>query len=61
MIGNSNDETNFPHKLSLTDRQFSNFRKAFTNNQSANANIFRNNCLKQYNQEAFLAHFLSHY
>ena len=29
MIGDSNDETNFPHKLLLTDRQVSKFRRAF--------------------------------
>ena len=29
MIGNSNDETNFPHKLLLTNRQVANLRKAF--------------------------------
>ena len=34
MIGDSNDQTNFPHKLLLTDRQVSNIRKAFSNNSS---------------------------
>ena len=29
MIGDSNDKTNFPHELLLTDRQISNIRKAF--------------------------------
>ena len=29
MIGSSNDETNFPHKLSLTNKQFVNLRKSF--------------------------------
>ena len=29
MIGDSNDEANFPHKLLLTDRQISSIRKAF--------------------------------
>ena len=28
LIGNSNDETNFPHKLLLTDTQVSKIRKA---------------------------------
>ena len=28
MIGNSNKETNFPHKLLLTNGQFANLRKA---------------------------------
>ena len=34
MIGNSDDETNFPHKLLLTNRQVSNLRKAFSNHAS---------------------------
>ena len=34
MVGNSNDNTNFPHKLLLTDRQVANIRKAFSNNLS---------------------------
>ena len=34
MIGNSNDETNIPHELLLTNRQVANFRKAFANNSS---------------------------
>ena len=31
MIGNSNDETNFPHKLLLTNRQVANLHKVFAN------------------------------
>ena len=31
MIGNSGDETNFPHKLLLTNRQVANLSKAFSN------------------------------
>ena len=31
MVGNSNDETNFPHKLLLTNRKVTNLRKAFAN------------------------------
>ena len=31
MIGNSDDETNIPHKLLLTNRQVANLRKAFAN------------------------------
>ena len=34
--GNSEDETNFPHKLLLTDTQVSKIRKAFVNGSSAN-------------------------
>ena len=29
MVGNSNDNTNFPHELLLTNRQVANIRKAF--------------------------------
>ena len=31
MISNSDDETNFPHKLLLTNRQVVNLRKVFAN------------------------------
>ena len=31
VIGDSDDETIFPHKLLLTDRQVANLRKAYTN------------------------------
>ena len=31
MIGNSDDETNFPHKLQLTSREVANLRKTFAN------------------------------
>ena len=34
MIGDSNDETNFPHELLLTNRQVSSTHKAFANNSS---------------------------
>ena len=32
IIGNSGDNTNFPHELLLTNRQVANLRKAFTKN-----------------------------
>ena len=35
MIGESNDQTNFPHELLLTDRQVPSIRKAFANNSPA--------------------------
>ena len=35
VVGNSNDENNFPHKLFLTNTQVSKFRKASGNNSSA--------------------------
>ena len=39
MIGNSDDETNFPHKSLLTDAQYSQVCKAFENGSSANINF----------------------
>ena len=36
LIRSSNDETNFSHKLLLTDTQVSKIRKAFANGSSAN-------------------------
>ena len=35
VAGDSNDETNFPHKLLLTNTQVSRLCKAFTNGSSA--------------------------
>ena len=35
MIGDYNDEANFPHELLLTDRQVSSICKAFSNNSLA--------------------------
>ena len=32
MIGSSDDETNFPHKLLLSNRQVANLPKVFANN-----------------------------
>ena len=34
MIGNPNDEANFPYKLLLTNTQAANLRKAFANKSS---------------------------
>ena len=39
MIGNSDDKTNFPHKLILTNKQVANLRKAFANNLSADIKL----------------------
>ena len=36
MIGSSNNEANFPHKLLLPDRQISRIGKAFANVQKLN-------------------------
>ena len=39
MVGNSNDNTNFPHKLLLTDSQLENIRKAFAKNTSTDIKL----------------------
>ena len=39
IIGNSDDETNFPHKLLLTNRQVPNLRKAFANHASTDIKL----------------------
>ena len=39
MIGKPDDETNFPHKLLLTNRQVANLRKAFTNHTSTDIKL----------------------
>ena len=39
MMGNFDNETNFPYKLLLTDIQVANLRKAFANNFSVNIKL----------------------
>ena len=39
VVGNSNEENSFPHKLLLTNTQVSKFHKAFANNSSANIKL----------------------
>ena len=34
MVSNSNDNTNLPHELWLTNRQVANIRRAFANHSS---------------------------
>ena len=42
VVGDSNDEANFPHKLLLTNTQLSKIHKAFGNGSSGNINLFKN-------------------
>ena len=39
MIDRANDETNFPHKLLLINRQFANHHEAIANNSSGNTKL----------------------
>ena len=38
-VGNSNDNTNFPHELLLTNKQVANIRKAFAKNTSTDIKL----------------------
>ena len=48
MVGD--DETNFPHKLLLTNRQVQNLHKAFANKSSTDIKLSKLNYLRWYNQ-----------
>ena len=59
MVGNSNDNTNFPHKLLLSDRQVANIRKAFSNNLSGDVKFSKTQLLKMMQSGGFLGNLLS--
>ena len=46
LIGNSNDEANFPNKLFLANTQVSKLLKTFAKDSSANKNYQELNCIK---------------
>ena len=56
MIGNV--ETNFPHKLLLTNRQVSNLRKAFANHSSADIKLSKTQLSKMIQSGGFLSRLL---
>ena len=58
MIGGSNDETNFPDELLVTDRQVSNIRKAFANNSSADIKFPKTQLSKMIQSGRFLGKLL---
>ena len=39
MIGNSDDEANFPHKLLLTNKRVANLRRAFASHTSTDIKL----------------------
>ena len=57
MIGDSDDETNFPHKLLLTNRQVANLRKTFANYLWTNIKLSKTQLSKMINQKDFLVDF----
>ena len=58
MIGDSNDQTNFPHELLLTDRQVSSIRKAFANNLSVDIKFSKPQLSKMIQSGGFLGKLL---
>ena len=58
MIGNSDDETNFPHKLLLSNRQVANLRKVFENNSSPDIKLSKTQLSKMIESGGFLGRLL---
>ena len=54
MIGHSDDETNFPHKLLLTNRQVTALRKAFDNRTSTDIKLSKTQLSKMIKLGGFL-------
>ena len=54
----SNNETNFPHKLLLTNRQVANLRKAFANHSSADIKLSKTQLSKMIQSGGFLGRLL---
>ena len=59
MVGNSNDNTNFPHELLLTNRQVANIRKAFANHLSTDIKLSKTQLSKMIQSGGFLGRLLS--
>ena len=55
MVGHSNDETSFPHKLLLTNTQVLRIHKAFENGSSANINFSKTQLSKIVHLGGFLS------
>ena len=58
VVGDSNDESNFPHKLLLTNTQVSKLRKTFPNNSSANKKLSKTQLHKIEQSAGFLGRLL---
>ena len=54
LIGNYNDETNFPNKILFTDAQVWKIRKAFVNGSSANIKFSKTHLSKMIQSSGFL-------
>ena len=58
IVGNSNDNTNFPHELLLTNRQVENIPKAFANHLSTDIKLSKTQLSKMIQSEGFLGRLL---
>ena len=58
MTGNSDDETNFPYKLLLSNRQVANLCKAFTNYLSSDIKLSKTQLFKLLQSRGYLGRFL---
>ena len=58
MVGDSNDNTNFPHKLLLTNRQVASIRKAFAKNASTDIKLSKTQLSKMIQSRGFLGSLL---
>ena len=59
MVGNSSDNTNFPHELLLTNRQVANIRKVFANHSSIDIKLSKTQLSKMIQSGGFLGKLLS--
>ena len=58
MVGDSNDNTNFPHELLLTNRQVANIRKAFAKNTLIDIKLSKTQLSKMIQSVGFLGNLL---
>ena len=58
MIGNYNDDINFPHELLLTNIQVANFRIAFANNSSTEIKLSKTQLSKMIQSGGFIGRLL---
>ena len=58
MVGNSNNNTNFPHELLLTNRQVENIRKTFANPSSTDIKLSKTQLSKMIQSGGFLGKLL---
>ena len=58
MVGNSNDNINFPHELLLTNRRVANIRKAFANHSSTDIKLSKTQLSKMIQSAGFLGKLL---